>query len=118
MVITITFYACILLWTNLHYTHCCVGHEQGLFECIVEGTTLHRVYEVFLIVIIGRCLQGNVCCFPESVYKIHLEIMRLRVTRPKFLCRPMASMDITFIWKMFPMKAYQLVTMFRQTLQN
>jgi hypothetical protein len=59
-----------------------------------------------------------VCCFSESVYKIQLEIMRLPVTRPKFLCRPMANMGITFVLKVFPMKANQLVTMFRQTLQN
>ena len=59
-----------------------------------------------------------VCCFSASVYKIQLEIMRLPVARPKFLYRPMANTGITFVWKMFPMKAYQLVTMFRQTLQN
>ena len=54
------------------------------------------------------------CCFSASVYKIQLEIMRLPVARPKFLYRPMANTGITFVWKMFPMKAYQLVTMFRQ----
>jgi hypothetical protein len=63
-------------WTA-HYTHCCVCHEHGLFECIVEGTTLLRVWGIpdcnHRPLLTRKC----VCCFPESVYKIHLEIMRL-----------------------------------------
>jgi hypothetical protein len=40
-----------------------------------------------------------VCCFPESVDNIQLEITRLPVTHPKFLYRPLVYMGVQRVWK-------------------
>lgn len=83
-------------WTA-KYKHCCVSHEQSDLECILDGSILNRLHEVFLTVVMGCCLRRNVYVVFQNQFTTFSLNNAPTKARLKFLYRSVANTSVRLV---------------------